>query len=562
MRDILEGLYNTETEEGKKKSQWCSFLFYLCLLASFVISCFASYKASKGYLNKTLFTYKFPMQKGENNFPAGTPVSLDWEGYVQRGAGFGIYRNVTVVSHEVMRGLKTEVVGEHIIVSAYYGKVSLQYIDGDDVTYPMEFNAVDERGVSVTVSHLIQLNDTKLILVGNNRMIPLTVSDNYDGKHHTLSCVFGQPNTIAVSENSIFPHVDNLDGNHVAFIYEDHSNYRLMAGYGTWTGEGEQAKIQFKGPFVASEEGFYSYHGVAGLRRDKFLIAATGHKNNGTVVPEPFAPIRVKVASIDHDRETITFSDWNIRVFSDNVNWFALDNFNSQMAVICYYDETEGNGVVGMAIFLDGDHVRFGGYTIIESGGALKPESHTQISLRILSDRRFGVMFPDASANGNLIFMMGERTDNNDITRVGSNFVIARNGRRQSGTFTFAVGAVDWSRFVLVDSYIMGDNSYSSVNVGYHLAYPVGITTDRSKSSKYIQFHGVYKYNSLSKALVPGYTYYTNSKGELIRGRPYGYNHAEFGQFYVVSSETYEICALHNQIGIAVSEKELLIRTY
>lgn len=145
------------------------------------------------------------MQKGENNFPAGTPVSLDWEGYVQRGAGFGIYRNVTVVSHEVMRGLKTEVVGEHIIVSAYYGKVSLQYIDGDDVTYPMEFNAVDERGVSVTVSHLIQLNDTKLILVGNNRMIPLTVSDNYDGKHHTLSCVFGQPNTIAVSENSIFP---------------------------------------------------------------------------------------------------------------------------------------------------------------------------------------------------------------------------------------------------------------------------------------------------------------------------------------------------------------------
>lgn len=47
MRDILEGLYNTDTEEGKKKLQWCSFLFYLCLLASFVISCVASYRASK-----------------------------------------------------------------------------------------------------------------------------------------------------------------------------------------------------------------------------------------------------------------------------------------------------------------------------------------------------------------------------------------------------------------------------------------------------------------------------------------------------------------------------------
>ena len=501
------------------------------------------------------------MQKGENNFPAGTPVSLDWEGYVQRGAGFGIYRNVTVVPNEAMRGLKTEVVGENIIVNAYYGKISLQYIDGDDVSTPVYVDAKDERGVSVTVDHLIQLNDTKLILVGNNRMIPITVSDNYDGKKHVLDCVLGKANQMAeASKNTIFPHVDNLDGTNVAFIYEDWNNYQLMAGYGTWTGEGENAKIEFTGPFVASEEGFYSYHGVAGLSTNKFLIAASGHKNNGTEVPEPFAPIRVKVASIDHNTKKITFSDWSLRVFSDNVNWFALDNFNSHMAVICYYDETEGNGVVAMAIFLDqGDVVRFGGYTIIESGGALKPETHSQISMRILSDRRFGVMFPDASANGNL---MGERTDNNDITRIGSNFVVARNGRRQSGSFQFAVGAVDWSRFVLVDSYTVGDNSYSSVNVGYHLAYPVGITTDRSKSSKYIQFHGVYKYTSNSVTLVPGYTYYTNSKGGLVKGRPYGYNHAEFGQFYVISSETYEICALHNQIGIAVSEKELLIRTY
>ena len=99
------------------------------------------------------------------------------------------------------------------------------------------------------------------------------------------------------------------------------------------------------------------------------------------------------------------------------------------------------------------------------------------------------------------------------------------------------------------------------VNVGYHLAYPVGITTSRGKTSKYIQVHGVYKYTDGTK-LVLGYTYYTNSKGALVRGRAYGWNHAEFGSYYVVSNVTYEICALHNQIGIAVSEKELLIRTY
>ena len=86
----------------------------------------------------------------------------------------------------------------------------------------------------------------------------------------------------------------------------------------------------------------------------------------------------------------------------------------------------------------------------------MKPETVSHISMRILSDSRFGVLFPDASNNGNLIFMMAERTDNNDISRVGANFIIARSGgRRQSKvSFNFAVGRIDWSRFILMDSYV------------------------------------------------------------------------------------------------------------
>ena len=103
--------------------------------------------------------------------------------------------------------------------------------------------------------------------------------------------------------------------------------------------------------------------------------------------------------------------------------------------------------------------------------------------------------------------------------------------------------------------------TYSSLNIGYHYAYPVGITTNRGGKEKYIQFNGVYTFpDSSSVSLKPGYTYYTNSEGDLVRGRPYGYNHAEYGTFYVDTGS--EICALHNQIGIAVSEKQLLIRTY
>lgn len=89
----------------------------------------------------------------------------------------------------------------------------------------------------------------------------------------------------------------------------------------------------------------------------------------------------------------------------------------------------------------------------------------------------------------------------------------------------------------------------------------MGITTNRGGKEKYIQFNGVYTFASNSDVtLKPGYTYYTNGRGELVQGRPYGYNHAEYGTFYVDTGA--EICALHNQIGVAVGEKELLIRTY
>lgn len=375
---------------------------------------------------------------------------------MQRGGGFGIYRDIYTQSNpQEMKNLRTEVVGGHIIVNAYNGFLMAMYVDGEEV-YEPTYKETSTKGIT-TVDHLIKLNETKLVLVGSNRLLPVEATDSYDGKKHTVKLTLGKENIITGMSGGQFPHVDDLqDGKSVAYIFEDLENYRLMAGYAVWKGEGEAAYMEVKNAEVANEDCVYSYHGVAGMSEDTFLIAATGKANNGTISPEPFAPIRVKVAHIDKDGK-MTFGDWKIRIFSDNVNWFAMDNFNRWMAVISYYDETEGNGVVAMAIFMDGpDSVRFGGYTLIESGGAMKPETVAHISMRILSDTRFGVVFPDASNNGNLIFMMAERTDNNDISRIGANFIIARSGgRRQSKvSFNFAVGRIDWSRFVIMDSFV------------------------------------------------------------------------------------------------------------
>lgn len=74
------------------------------------------------------------MYKGESNFPAGTPVSLDGDGYVERGAGFGIYRNVSFSStDEEMKGLKTEVLDKKILVAAYDGYIRMYVIENEMV---------------------------------------------------------------------------------------------------------------------------------------------------------------------------------------------------------------------------------------------------------------------------------------------------------------------------------------------------------------------------------------------------------------------------------------------
>ena len=134
--------------------------------------------------------------------------------------------------------------------------------------------------------------------------------------------------------------------------------------------------------------------------------------------------------------------------------------------------------------------MRYGGYTIIEHGGAAL--SYQKITMRILSHNRFGVFFPDASNNGNLVFMMGERSSNNDITRAGANFVVARKGwRRHTGSFYFSIAAIDYQTFSLLDYYVSNDRKYSSLAIGYHMAYPIGIQGEVHSVQRCLQVHGL-----------------------------------------------------------------------
>lgn len=93
-------------------------------------------------MNKTLFTYKFPMYESATDIPAGVPVSLSVRGYVQRGGGFGIYRNLRFEPDEELRRLKTEVLlNSKVLVAAYSGKLLLITLNGLEAVqdYTVEF---------------------------------------------------------------------------------------------------------------------------------------------------------------------------------------------------------------------------------------------------------------------------------------------------------------------------------------------------------------------------------------------------------------------------------------
>ena len=75
------------------------------------------------------------MYESATDIPAGVPVSLSVRGYVQRGGGFGIYRNLRFEPEEELRRLKTEVLLDgKVLVAAYTGKLLLITLNGLEVS--------------------------------------------------------------------------------------------------------------------------------------------------------------------------------------------------------------------------------------------------------------------------------------------------------------------------------------------------------------------------------------------------------------------------------------------
>ena len=93
------------------------------------------------------------------------------------------------------------------------------------------------------------------------------------------------------------------------------------------------------------------------------------------------------------------------------------------------------------------------------------------------------------------------------------------------------------------------------IHRGYIMPRMFGVVSKVKKNALMIQFAGIVKVPSSNK-LTPGYAIYTNNKGELVEGQPFGYANRFFGQFYLENKADNSILSGHNVIGMAVTKKK------
>ena len=209
----------------------------------------------------------------------------------------------------------------------------------------------------------------------------------------------------------------------------------------------------------------------------------------------------------------------------------------------------------------DTNTIYWGTSMTYQSGGAVMDE--TKIVLSMLAPDRFSLAYPDAAAHGSLAIGIIELTSTGDLVRSSPEFMFSKPSfPHDSDEIFFDVCNGGRSgRFVIAESHRRNSGNSASLHIGTYGPRPVGIVRKNLFGSSEIQFAGTFTFDTSKVKLQPGYMYYTDANGALYRGRPAGFAHREFGAFYV-QTEDHNILSLHNQIGMAVSERELLIKLY
>ena len=157
--------------------------------------------------------------------------------------------------------------------------------------------------------------------------------------------------------------------------------------------------------------------------------------------------------------------------------------------------------------------------------------------------------------------------DAGDMVKNGPAYIISQ-WNRGTRVWDHVIGCtgIDHYKSALVEIVESDEGGWAFLHTVYVYPRPIGIAAKTFAGGNQVQFGGLWKVKKdvlktmKDGKLVPGPMYYTNDRGMILPGGPAGYMHNDFGVFYVQSRMDNSLLSLQNQIGMAVSESEILIK--
>ena len=493
-------------------------------------------------------------------------VSLDGKGYVFTGAGTTISRNVTKEYSYYHDDIRVCAWNTNFIFVGALGTLGVFEISYDDIAISNKEIKLDlVNGRAHKVESLFKLSDDTLAVVGSGEIVPYTITLVEESKNkYQLKYVKGTAVTFGDPETT-FPYCDDLPDdktkNLLACTYEEGAN--LVTRLFTLTGEGEQKTFSMSKPVVYGVR--RHFHGLAGLGPQGYVVAAVGPLYNDT---RTVGPIMVAYARIRNGEVEVT--DFVRLPFEMSYGYFSLDNLYMNGAVMCYTRAASGGiDCVSMDVSHEmgpqGTPIQFGSTLTVSSGGSAI--NHSKVKLQIVNRDTFALMWADKNLGGAISYQMVSFNDAGDMVKNGPAYIISQ-WNRGTRVWDHVIGCtgIDHYKSALVEIVESDEGGWAFLHTVYVYPRPIGIAAKTFAGGNQVQFGGLWKVKKdvlktmKDGKLVPGTMYYTNDRGMILPGGPAGYMHNDFGVFYVQSRMDNSLLSLQNQIGMAVSESEILIK--
>ena len=492
-------------------------------------------------------------------------VSLDENGYVFTGAGTTISQNVTVaeLGHaDDVDDVRVCAWDTNIIFTGSKGMLVAYEISYDDI--PINNNVYRLPTVNNEprlVQGLFKVGDNTLAVVGSGQILPVrvTVTDTSGGKAASFDITFdpGEATTFADDGASAYPYCDELRDEQrrdmIACTYEkDHTLYTnvfTLNDNGVFEGKGEVAYGKAR-----------QYHGLAGCGPVGYVVAAVGADWDSEM---PVGPISVAYAEVREDR--IQVGEFQNLTMEYSVGFFALDNLYMNGAVMCYNRLASGGiDCVGLDVtYGQGGRVLFGSTLRLSTGGSAIMSARSKVL--VINRRTFGVLYANDNVGGSISLQMVTFNDAGDMKKNGPAYVVSQHNRWERIT-NHIVGTtyVDDYKSAIVELTVGRQSRKAYLHTVYVYPRPIGIAAKTFAGGNQVQFGGLWSPNSKQMRggrLLPGFMYYTNDRGMIITGwNPAGYAHSSFGTFYITSRSDESLLSTSNQVGIAISETEILLK--